>query len=56
MEFMCLNGNKVEKKLLLNHLDRIAIGFNTIFLFRNPLNPVPPYGFESEKDIDWEKA
>lgn len=56
MEFMCLNGNKIEKKLLLNHLDRIAIGFNTIFLFRNPLCPTPPYGFESERDIDWEKA
>lgn len=40
----------------LNNLDRIAIGFNTIFLFRNPQCPTPPFGFESEKDIDWEKA
>jgi hypothetical protein len=25
-------------------------------LFKNPLIPTPPFGFESEKDIDWEKA
>lgn len=55
-EFMCLNGNQVQEKIQLNNLDRIAIGFNTIFLFRNPLCPTPPFGFENEKDIDWEKA
>lgn len=55
-EYMCVNGSKIKEKKELNNLDRIAIGFNTILLFKNPLRPEAPFGFESEKDIDWEKA
>lgn len=53
---MCVNGEQIEAETELNNLDRIAIGFNTIFLFMNPLKPTPPYNFEKESDIDWEKA
>ena len=35
-EFLFLNGEQVVKSEILHHWDRIAFGFNSIFLFKNP--------------------
>lgn len=53
---MYLNGEKIETKIELHNLDRIAVSFNTIFLFKNPLRPSPPRNYEGSNEVDWEEA
>lgn len=53
---MYLNGEKIETKTELHNLDRIAVSFNTIFLFKNPLRPSPPRNYDGSNEVDWEEA
>ena len=49
-KFLVVNGEKVEQKVFLNHLDRILVETSTLFLFKFP-------GAEStlrESDLDFE--
>ena len=55
-DYLFCNGERVAKEEKLHNWDRVAIGFNTIFVFRNPIENTGPRGFESEKDIEWEKC
>lgn len=51
-----LNGDKVEAETQLHNWDRIALGFNSIFLFKDPKNNEKPRGFIDENEIDWERC
>jgi len=52
MEFIFVNGRKIESKegIVLNHLDRITFGTNSIFIFMEKSNGEDLY------QIEWEDA
>ena len=56
INFLMLNGDKVEEERELCNWDRIALGFNSIYIFKNPKQPEKPRGFMDEQEIDWERC
>ena len=54
--FLILNCEKVFEEQKLHNWDRIVLGFNSIFIFKNKKENTPPRGFADESEIDWERV
>ena len=46
----------MTKSEKLFNLDRIAFGFTSIFLFKNPKENSEPRNMEKGEELDWEKC
>ena len=51
-----MNGQPLTKKTVLQHLDRLLLGSNNLFLFINPLVPHPAEGTPEDVDYDFAQS